>query len=99
MVSMNAEVNHCAALALISRSTMRWGMATLMMVSLRITTKAETSNRPMTSLLRAVLSGSPKGAWGADAPFTSVGDIGYLLVWRARRSSVHAKLGRVPSAR
>ena len=47
MVSMNAVVSHCTVRALISRSTIRRGSATLMIVSLRITTNVATSNMPM----------------------------------------------------
>ena len=47
MVSMNAVVSHCTVRALISRSTIKRGSATLMIVSLRITTNVATSNMPM----------------------------------------------------
>jgi hypothetical protein len=53
MVKRNAVVSHWATLAATPRSAIRCGMATLMMVSLRNTTKVETSSRAMTSLLRA----------------------------------------------
>ena len=46
MVSMNAVESHCAALASTSKSTMSRGIALIMIVSLRITTKvAPTSQR------------------------------------------------------
>ena len=48
MVSMNAVDSHCAALALTAKSTISRGIALIMMVSLRITTKvAPTSQRRM----------------------------------------------------
>ena len=56
MVSRNAVVSHCARPAVTPRSSMRRGIATLMIVSLRKTTKVDTSNRPMTSRLRAAVS-------------------------------------------
>ena len=40
IVSMNAVVSHWAATAVMPRSTMRWGIATPIVVSLRIATKA-----------------------------------------------------------
>jgi hypothetical protein len=48
MVSMKPVVSHCAVAVVMSRSAMRLGSATLMIVSLRITTKAATTSRPMT---------------------------------------------------
>ena len=46
IVSMNAVESHCAALASTSKSAIRRGMALIMIVSLRITTKvAPTSQR------------------------------------------------------
>jgi len=45
MVSRNAVVNHCAALADAFRLAISCGRATAMTVSLRITTKADTSIR------------------------------------------------------
>src|SRR5690625_4604475 len=47
IVSMNAVANHCPVAALSPMSVMITGMATLMIVSLRMTTKEETSSRPM----------------------------------------------------
>ena len=57
MVSRNAVVNHCAAPAVTPRSAIRWGMATLMIVSLRMTTKLDTSSSAMTRRLRAASLG------------------------------------------
>jgi hypothetical protein len=53
MVSMNAVVSHCTVRAEISRSTISRGSATLMIVSLRITTNAATSRIAMTWRSRA----------------------------------------------
>ena len=48
IVSMNAVDSHCAALAFTAKSTISRGIALIMMVSLRITTKvAPTSHRRM----------------------------------------------------
>ncbi len=58
---MNAAVSHCAALGSIPRSFVRRGRATPMIVSFRITTKAETSRRVITSRLRA----PSDAAWSA----------------------------------
>src|SRR6185312_5322932 len=57
MVSRNAVVSHCASLAETWSASLMVGMATLRMVSFSITTKAETSSRLMTRLLRAALDG------------------------------------------
>src|SRR5688572_28022853 len=54
IVKRNAVVTHWAAFAVTPRLSMSRGMATLMIVSLRITTNDATNNRLMTSLLRAV---------------------------------------------
>ena len=48
IVSRKPAVSHCPTLADTSRSAMSTGRATLMIVSLRITTKAETSRTVMT---------------------------------------------------
>ena len=48
IVSMNAVVSHCASTAVIPRSPMRWGIATPIVVSLRIATKAAASSSQMT---------------------------------------------------
>ena len=53
MVSRKAVVSHWAALASIEKASMRRGRATLMSVSLRMTTKVEISSSVITSLLRA----------------------------------------------
>ena len=50
IVSMNAVVSHCAATAVMPRSVMRWGMATPIVVSLRIATKAAARRSQMTRL-------------------------------------------------
>lgn len=47
MVSMNPVVNHCAVVAVMERSVIRRGSATLMIVSLRIITKEDTTRMPM----------------------------------------------------
>ena len=52
IVSMNAVVSHCAALAVMFRSAMRRGRATPMIVSFRMTMNAETNRIVMTSRLR-----------------------------------------------
>jgi hypothetical protein len=56
IVSRNAVVTHCAAAAVTPRLSMSGGIATLMIVSFRITTKAETSSKLMTSRLRRAVS-------------------------------------------
>ena len=56
IVSRNAVVSHCAALAVTPRLAMRRGIATPMIVSFRITTNDETSSRLMTRRLRAACS-------------------------------------------
>ena len=43
MVNMNAVVSHCTVRALMPRSTIRWGSATLMIVSFKIITKVAIS--------------------------------------------------------
>ena len=55
-VSKNAVVNHCTAPAVTLRSRISLGMATAISVSLRITTKAATRRRLMTSRLRPAVS-------------------------------------------
>jgi hypothetical protein len=52
IVSMNAVVSHCAAVAVMLRSFMRCGKATPMIVSFKITTNADTSSSRITSWLR-----------------------------------------------
>src|SRR5690606_29199808 len=93
MVSMKAEVSHWAAPAVISRSFIRCGMATLMMVSLRITTNADTSKSAITKRLRAEVSLSLNVESGADALFISVGDMVITLwVWRSDQGG-RSKIG------
>jgi hypothetical protein len=53
VVRRKAVVSHCAALAGTLKLPISRGMATPMIVSLRITTKADINSRLMTSLLRA----------------------------------------------
>ena len=48
IVSMNAVVSHCAATAVIPKSSIRWGIATPIVVSLRIATNAAASRSQMT---------------------------------------------------
>ncbi len=62
MVSRNAVVSHCAELAGTSKLCMSRGIATPMIVSLRITTKAEISSRSMTSRWRGSIFGRLAGA-------------------------------------
>jgi hypothetical protein len=64
---MKAVDNHCAVLAVMLRLAIRCGSATIMMVSFRIITKAETSKSPITILLRAVLSGGGAASAGCSA--------------------------------
>ena len=73
MVSMNAVVSHWAAPAVMSRSFIRCGSATPMMVSLRITTNAETSSSEMTSLVPAASGALPVRRCGGGAGATLVG--------------------------
>jgi hypothetical protein len=56
IVSKNAVVTHCAAAAVTPKLCMRGGIATLMIVSFKITTNAETSKSLMTRLLRTACS-------------------------------------------
>ena len=46
IVSMNAVVSHCAATAVMPRSPMRCGIATPIVVSLRIATNAAPEQQP-----------------------------------------------------
>jgi len=48
-VSMNAVVSHCAAVAVMPKTSMKRGIATPMSVSLRMTTKAEPMSTPSTA--------------------------------------------------
>jgi hypothetical protein len=50
IVSMNAVVSHCAATAVMPRSPIRWGIATPIVVSLRIATNAAASSSQMMRL-------------------------------------------------
>ncbi|MNY04309.1 hypothetical protein D3C86_1369770 [compost metagenome] len=75
MVSMNAVVSHCAVLAVIPRSCIRWGIATPMIVSLRMTTKVETSSSAMTRRFRAAVAGSKAGDAVGRAAVDSLGFI------------------------
>jgi len=65
MVSRNAVVSHWAALAVTPRSSISCGIATLMMVSLRNTTKVEVSSSAITSRLRAACGAAIGMALGA----------------------------------
>ena len=56
MVSRNAPVTHWAAAAVTPRLTMSGGIATLMIVSFKITTNDETSSRLMTRRLRRAVT-------------------------------------------
>jgi hypothetical protein len=53
IVSRNAVASHCPVVGWMRRSSIRRGSATFMIVSLRITTNADTSRMVMTSLSRA----------------------------------------------
>ena len=53
IVSMNAVVSHCACSAVMPRSTMRCGIATPIVVSLRIATKAAREQQPDDPVLLA----------------------------------------------
>ncbi len=72
MVNRNAVVSHWAAPAVTLRSSIRLGMATLMMVSLRNTTKVDTSSRAITSRLRLATSGSRAGSSGTESIVASI---------------------------
>jgi hypothetical protein len=61
IVSMKAVVSHCAATAVMPRSVMRCGIATPIVVSLRIATKAA-PRRSQMMRLSARLSTAPAGA-------------------------------------
>ncbi len=52
IVSRNAVVSHCPVAGSMPRSAMMSGSATFITVSLRNTTNAETSSRPITTVLR-----------------------------------------------
>jgi hypothetical protein len=72
MVSRNAVVSHCAALAGTLKLPIRRGIATPMIVSLRITTNAEISRRLMTSLLRVATFVASASDVAAPAGFSAV---------------------------
>jgi hypothetical protein len=61
IVSMKAVVSHCAATAVMPRSSIRCGIATPIVVSLRIATKAAPRSSQMMRL-SARLSTAPAGA-------------------------------------
>ena len=69
MVSRKPVVNHCAVAALMLRSIMSVGKATLMIVSLRMTTKVEMIRMPMTRRFRAAIWSAVdrSSGTGADA--------------------------------
>ncbi|GKY87219.1 hypothetical protein STA1M1_10880 [Sinisalibacter aestuarii] len=69
MVSRKAVVSHCAAFAVICRSTISRGSATLMIVSFRIIVKVEISSSMITTRSRAEICG------GVNSPDMS-GDTG-----------------------
>ena len=75
MVSRNPLVNHCAVGALMSRSTISVGSATLRIVSLRITTKVATSRRLINSTLPA---GLPPSFRGDSAPTVTFSVTGFI---------------------
>jgi hypothetical protein len=58
IVNRNPVVTHCAVAAVIRKSTMRLGRATLMIVSLRITKNEATRSMPMTIHVCRVIGGS-----------------------------------------
>jgi hypothetical protein len=58
IVRRNAVLSHCPALTVMPRSWTRRGMATPVIVSLRMTTNAETMRRRMTRRSFAETSGS-----------------------------------------
>ncbi len=98
IVSMNDVVSHCACSAVMSRSTMRCGIATPIVVSLRMATNAADSSSQMTRFCSRVRAG-PLGAGTRmlSVPgFVSVAAIGRLLVvfvrWvprvKARRTGI-----------
>ena len=58
IVSMNAVVSHCACSMVMPRSVTRWGIATPMIVSLRMTTNEAARRSQMTRELRAPCSAS-----------------------------------------
>ena len=66
MVSMNAVDSHCAARAETSRSTISRGMALIMIVSLRITTKVASTSQRITGGVVG-RSSARVGAEAADA--------------------------------
>ncbi len=81
IVSMNAVVSHCAWTAVIPRSVMRCGIATAIVVSLRIATKAATSKSQMTRFASGV---TPEGCVVETDPVEgviSVAAIGRLQNW------------------
>ena len=67
IVNRNPVVSHCAVVAVMFRSTIRVGSATLMIVSLRIMTNAAMTRMPIRSLLPGASSSS-----GADSDMWSV---------------------------
>ncbi len=75
MVRRNAVVSHCAALAVTPRSVISGWIATLMMVSLRNTTKVETSSSAITSRLRAAVDESTGAASAVDGMSVIVSEV------------------------
>ncbi len=88
IVSMKPVVSHCAVAVVMSRSAMRLGSATLMIVSLRITTKAATTSRPMTSGAPCGRRSSSGATARSDAARAAAGRVSSREVASRRVSAV-----------
>src|SRR5688572_19907602 len=88
MVSMNAVVIHWAVAAPTPNSTIRLGRATLMIVSLRITTKAAPTSRAMRR---------PTRGWSAEVSTVNVSagvvEAGVVLELKGTRPGRRARRG------
>ena len=88
MVSRKPLVSHCAVPTVTSRSATSTGSATLMIVSLRIMTKADATSSPMAS-------GAFVGAAGAAVTLRELGS--QFGVAGHRNSSCHRRVPRHPA--
>lgn len=76
IVSMNAVESHCAARASMWRSSISFGMATVMIVSLRITTNVAASSSQITRWSRGAMRGAAAAGPGrAPASTEGTGEV------------------------
>ena len=92
MVSMNAVVSHCTVRALMPRSTIRWGSATLMIVSFKIITKVATSRVTMIVRSRALIL--VPVVVGRSVVDVKVASFGNMVVKTVRGGRTHRAAGR-----